>query len=89
MLKREKNVRESALPRFPAVKTANLDCRRPDALKPGFQCVTTHWNQGFIAFAEGRRVRPGPQAGAQRYPGRTSRRVVSPPDGRGAAWVPR
>jgi hypothetical protein len=28
MLKREKNVGASALPRFTAVKAANLDCRR-------------------------------------------------------------
>ncbi|MGH3163344.1 MAG: hypothetical protein ACRDOC_15790 [Streptosporangiaceae bacterium] len=22
----------------------------PDALEPGFQCVRTHWNRGFITF---------------------------------------
>ncbi|MGH3179483.1 MAG: hypothetical protein ACRDPF_37110 [Streptosporangiaceae bacterium] len=22
----------------------------PDALEPGFQCVRTQWNRGFIAF---------------------------------------
>jgi len=24
--------------------------RGPDAMKPGFQRVLTHWNQGFMAF---------------------------------------
>src|SRR5215470_4399390 len=24
--------------------------RVPDAMKPDFQCVLTHWNQGFMAF---------------------------------------
>lgn len=22
----------------------------PDALEPGFDCVRTHWNPGFMAF---------------------------------------
>src|SRR6476659_205724 len=25
----------------------------PDAMKPGFQCVRTHWIRGFMAFATG------------------------------------
>jgi len=25
--------------------------RVPDAVKPDFQCVLTHWNQGFMAFS--------------------------------------
>ena len=29
----------------------------PDAMKPGFQCVLTHWNRGFMAFC--RRGAPG------------------------------
>jgi hypothetical protein len=29
----------------------------PDALKPDFQCVRTHWNRGFIAFQLARRTR--------------------------------
>ncbi|MGH3847820.1 MAG: hypothetical protein ACRDS0_41380 [Pseudonocardiaceae bacterium] len=28
-----------------------------DALKPDFQCVTTYWNRGFIAFRLVRRTR--------------------------------
>jgi len=24
--------------------------RYPDAMKPDFQCVLTHWNQGFMAL---------------------------------------
>ncbi|MGH3161353.1 MAG: hypothetical protein ACRDPF_05325 [Streptosporangiaceae bacterium] len=31
--------------------------RWPDAVKPGFHCVRTHWNRGFIAFYVVRRVR--------------------------------
>ena len=29
----------------------------PDALKPGFHCVRTHWIQGFMAFQLVRRIR--------------------------------
>ncbi|MGH3847179.1 MAG: hypothetical protein ACRDS0_38030 [Pseudonocardiaceae bacterium] len=29
----------------------------PDALKPDFQCVRTHWNRGFMAFQLTRRSR--------------------------------
>jgi hypothetical protein len=32
----------------------------PDAVKPGFQCVRTHWNQGFIAFRRDRHVQRAP-----------------------------
>jgi hypothetical protein len=28
----------------------------PDALEPGFHCVTTHWIRGFIAFQLVRRI---------------------------------
>jgi hypothetical protein len=28
--------------------------RLPDALKPGFHCVGTHWIRGFIAFEPAR-----------------------------------
>ena len=34
----------------------------PDAVKPGFQCVRTPWNQGFTAFR---------RADSRRCPGRT------------------
>ena len=29
----------------------------PDAMKPGFHGVRTHWNQGFMAFTSPRRTR--------------------------------
>ena len=29
----------------------------PDAMKPGFHCVRTHWIRGFIAFQLARRIR--------------------------------
>jgi hypothetical protein len=29
----------------------------PDAVKPGFHCVTTHWIRGFMAFRLARRTR--------------------------------
>ena len=29
----------------------------PDAMKPGFHCVRTHWIRGFIAFMLARRTR--------------------------------
>jgi hypothetical protein len=29
----------------------------PDAMKPDFQGVTTHWIQGFMAFRQVRRTR--------------------------------
>jgi hypothetical protein len=29
----------------------------PDAMKPDFQGVRTHWNQGFMAFRKARRTR--------------------------------
>ncbi|MGH3174229.1 MAG: hypothetical protein ACRDPF_10265 [Streptosporangiaceae bacterium] len=29
----------------------------PDALKPDFQCVRTHWIRGFMAFRLDRRTR--------------------------------
>jgi hypothetical protein len=29
----------------------------PDAMKPDFQGVRAHWNQGFIAFRKARRTR--------------------------------
>ena len=36
----------------------------PDAMKPGFQCVLTHWNRGFMAFC-----RPGaPGTGVLKVP---------------------
>jgi hypothetical protein len=28
-----------------------------DAMKPGFQGVSTHWNPGFMAFRKARRTR--------------------------------
>jgi hypothetical protein len=28
----------------------------PDALKPGFHCVRTHWIRGFMAFELARRT---------------------------------
>ena len=28
----------------------------PDALKPGIQCVRTHWIRGFMAFQLARRT---------------------------------
>ena len=39
----------------------------PDALKPGFHCVTTHWIPGFMAFWLARRMGVGP-AGRYGYP---------------------
>ena len=29
----------------------------PDAMNPGFHCVTTHWIRGFMAFMLVRRLR--------------------------------
>jgi hypothetical protein len=29
----------------------------PDAVEPGFQCVSTHWIRGFMAFHRVRHVR--------------------------------
>jgi hypothetical protein len=37
----------------PAMKIGPL----PDAMDPGFHCVTTHWIRGFIAFQLVRRTR--------------------------------
>ena len=34
-----------------------LPGRLPDAVKPGFHCVTTHWIRGFMAFQLARRTR--------------------------------
>ncbi|MGH3175243.1 MAG: hypothetical protein ACRDPF_15430 [Streptosporangiaceae bacterium] len=31
--------------------------RWPDAVKPGFHCVRTHWIRGFMAFQLDRRTR--------------------------------
>ena len=38
----------------PALLPANL---LPDAMKPGFHCVRTHWIRGFMAFQLARRTR--------------------------------
>jgi hypothetical protein len=34
-----------------------LPGRLPDAVKPGFHCVTTHWIRGFMAFRLDQRTR--------------------------------
>ncbi len=31
--------------------------RLPDAVEPGFQCVTTHWIRGFMTLQLARRTR--------------------------------
>jgi hypothetical protein len=31
-------------------RTTARTTARTDAMKPGFHCVRTHWNRGFIAF---------------------------------------
>jgi hypothetical protein len=40
---------------FHAVRSAAGS--QPDALDPGFHCVRTHWNRGFMSFQLARRTR--------------------------------
>jgi hypothetical protein len=42
-----------AMPASPATGSAPL----PNAMKPDYQGVLTHWNRGFIAFKSARRTR--------------------------------
>ena len=48
------------LPRIQRVVAVRRRCRREspvaDAMKPDFQGVRTHWNQGFMTFRKARRT---------------------------------
>ena len=39
------------------MKIGPLPDALPDAVDPGFHCVTTHWIPGFMAFHRARRTR--------------------------------
>jgi hypothetical protein len=39
------------------MKIGPLPDAMPDAVKPGFHCVRTHWIRGFMAFRLVRRIR--------------------------------
>ena len=49
--------------------------RVPDAMRPGFQCVRTRWNRGFMAFR-----RAGPGAGLDSADGRGGRGAQPDPE---------
>jgi hypothetical protein len=56
---REYRSRAPTLPRPdpPAPQPPVLPCSQaPDAMKPGIQCVRTHWIRGFMTFRLARRT---------------------------------